>query len=57
MSDLLQLDPGVNVVTEFPETKSEILLRIQSAEDLEAWEEFVSMYRPVIYRMARRRGL
>ena len=44
-------------MTEFPETKSEILLRIQSAEDREAWEEFTSMYRPIIYRMARRQGL
>ncbi len=44
-------------MTEFPETKSDLLLRIQSAEDREAWDQFVSMYRPVIYRMARRRGL
>ena len=44
-------------MTEFPETKSEVLLRIQSAEDREAWDQFVSMYRPVIYRMARRHGL
>lgn len=44
-------------MTEFPETKSEILARIRSAEDREAWEQFVSMYRPVIYRLARRRGL
>ena len=44
-------------MTEFPETQSEVLARIQSPEDREAWEGFVSMYRPVIYRMARRRGL
>ena len=44
-------------MTEFPETKSEVLARIQSPEDREAWEGFVSMYRPVIYRMARRQGL
>ena len=44
-------------MTEFPDTKSEILVRIQSHEDREAWEQFVSMYRPIIYRIARRRGL
>lgn len=44
-------------MTKFPETKSEVLARIQSAHDREAWDQFVSMYRPVIYRMARRRGL
>ncbi|MEM7478675.1 MAG: RNA polymerase sigma factor [Planctomycetota bacterium] len=44
-------------MTEFPETKSEILVRIQTAEDQEAWAQFVSPYRPVIYRLACRRGM
>lgn len=44
-------------MTEFPETHSEVLVRIQSPEDREAWETFASLYRPVIYRMARRHGL
>ena len=44
-------------MTDFPETNSDLLLRIRSAEDREAWDQFVSMYRPVIYRMARRGGL
>ncbi|MCA9138418.1 MAG: sigma-70 family RNA polymerase sigma factor [Planctomycetales bacterium] len=44
-------------MTEFPETKSDLLLRIRSAEDRDAWDQFVSMYRPVIYRMARQHGL
>ena len=44
-------------MTECPETQSKLLARIQSPEDHEAWESFVSMYRPVIYRMARRHGL
>ena len=44
-------------MTEFPETRAEVLRRIRSPRDREAWEEFVSMYRPIVYRMARRRGL
>lgn len=44
-------------MTEFPETQHSLLARVRSADEHEAWERFVLMYRPVIYRMARRRGL
>jgi RNA polymerase sigma-70 factor (ECF subfamily) len=44
-------------MTEFPDTQSLLLANIQSLENREAWSEFVQIYRPVIYRMARRRGL
>jgi RNA polymerase sigma-70 factor (ECF subfamily) len=44
-------------MTEFPDTQSLLLANIQSFENREAWEEFVQVYRPVIYRMARRRGM
>jgi len=42
---------------EFPETRTSLLVRIQSPHDGEAWREFVAIYRPVVYRLARRRGL
>ncbi len=44
-------------MTESPETQSLLLANIQSLENREAWSEFVPIYRPVIYRMARRRGM
>jgi RNA polymerase sigma-70 factor (ECF subfamily) len=44
-------------MTEFPNTQSLLLTNIKSLENREAWAEFVQIYRPVIYRMARRRGL
>jgi RNA polymerase sigma-70 factor (ECF subfamily) len=44
-------------MTEFPETRSTLLVGLKSPEDREAWDDFVATYRPVIYRMARRRGL
>ena len=40
-----------------PETRSSLLLRVGNAEDQAAWEEFVELYHPVIYRTARLRGL
>ena len=44
-------------MTEFPDTQSLLLANIQSLDNREAWAEFVQIYRPVVYRMARRRGM
>jgi RNA polymerase sigma-70 factor (ECF subfamily) len=44
-------------MTEFPQTRLSLIAQVQSPEDREAWEQFVLIYRPVIYRMARRRGM
>jgi len=45
------------MMTEFPETRSSLLAQVRSPDNREAWEQFVLIYRPVIYRMARRRGM
>ncbi|MCA9194792.1 MAG: sigma-70 family RNA polymerase sigma factor [Planctomycetales bacterium] len=39
-----------------PETRASLILRLQNADDLAAWDEFVGMYGPVIFRVARSRG-
>ena len=44
-------------VNELPETRDSLLLQIQSQENKDAWEEFVEIYRPVVYRVAISRGL
>lgn len=44
-------------MTEFPETRESLLMRVGSPADREAWEQFAQIYRPVIYRLARQRGL
>jgi RNA polymerase sigma-70 factor (ECF subfamily) len=44
-------------LTWFPETRESLLLQVRSLANRDAWEAFVMMYRPVIYRLARRRGL
>ncbi len=44
-------------MSDFPDTRDSLLVRIQSLEDQDAWETFVTMYRPLIIRMARNRGL
>ncbi len=44
-------------VSEIPDTRASLLLRIRDPADHAAWNEFAATYQPVIYRMARRRGL
>lgn len=44
-------------MTEFPDTRATLLADIVSPENRRAWDEFVLIYRPPIYRMARRRGM
>ena len=48
---------GGTLVTEMPETRESLLLRLKDPCDREAWDQFADLYRPVVYRLARRRGL
>ena len=38
-------------------TRPSLLVRIRDARDREAWGQFVEIYAPLVYDMARRRGL
>lgn len=40
-----------------PETRKSLLLRLQGSSHCDAWEEFGLIYEPLVYRMARTRGL
>ncbi|MEZ6138181.1 MAG: sigma-70 family RNA polymerase sigma factor [Pirellulaceae bacterium] len=40
-----------------PETRASLILRLRNADDMAAWEEFAGLYGPVVFRVARRRGL
>lgn len=42
---------------EIPETRESLILQIQSPQNRLAWEEFVEIYRPVVYGLAVSRGL
>ncbi|MCA9058057.1 MAG: sigma-70 family RNA polymerase sigma factor [Planctomycetaceae bacterium] len=41
----------------WPETRDSLILRLHDAQDHVAWNEFLAIYRPVVTRMAQRRGL
>jgi len=40
-----------------PKTRASLILRLPSADDAAAWQEFTEIYEPFVYRFARRRGL
>lgn len=40
-----------------PDTRASLLIRIRDPTDEAAWYEFVEIYRPVILRLAQRKGL
>ena len=39
-----------------PETRASLILRLKNAEDVAAWNDFVAIYAPVIFRVACRHG-
>lgn len=44
-------------MSEFPETNQSLIARVRDSADAAAWAEFLGIYQPVVFRMARRRGL
>ena len=42
---------------ELPETRDSLLVRMRDPRDGQAWAEFVQIYEPVVYRLARGQGL
>lgn len=40
-----------------PETRASLILRLPDAADVAAWDEFVSIYGPVVFRLAIRQGM
>lgn len=44
-------------VPDFPETSASLIASIKDPGNAEAWESFEKLYRPVIFRIARAKGL
>ena len=42
---------------DFPETRDSLIAQVRDPLNREAWDQFASICRPVIYRLARRKGL
>ena len=44
-------------MTESPETRLSLIVRLKDGRDREAWGEFLEIYRPLVYRLAQAKGL
>ena len=44
-------------LSDSPATQASLLFRLRDASDARAWSQFVDIYAPLIYDLARRRGL
>ncbi|MEM9644571.1 MAG: sigma-70 family RNA polymerase sigma factor [Planctomycetota bacterium] len=44
-------------MNDFPDTDHRLIAKIQDLGDGVSWDEFLRIYRPVVLRMARRRGM
>lgn len=42
--------------TPVPDTRHSLILRLSGHYDAEAWDQFVSIYEPLVFRLARSRG-
>ena len=40
-----------------PETRSSLLIRVRDPADQAVWHEFAEIYRPLILRLARQKGM
>ena len=40
-----------------PSTRASLLVRLRNPQDERAWTEFTAIYSPLVYRLARRKGL
>jgi RNA polymerase sigma-70 factor (ECF subfamily) len=44
-------------MSDWPDTNPSLILRIKDPQNAAAWNQLMAIYRPVIYRLARRKGL
>ncbi len=45
------------MASHIPDTRHSLIMRLPDRQDVRAWDEFVSIYEPLIYRLARGKGL
>lgn len=45
------------MMAEMPDTQDSLIAQLRDTENVEAWQSFAQLYRPVVYRLARARGL
>jgi RNA polymerase sigma-70 factor (ECF subfamily) len=46
-----------SIVSQPPETRETLIRRLPNTTDVEAWDAFVEIYEPLLFRLARGRGM
>ena len=44
-------------MTPLPETRPSLVLRLRDSQDQQAWETFLEIYQPMIFRLVRQKGI
>src|SRR5262245_32766162 len=44
------------MMQDIPDTRASLLIRLRQPGNQDAWREFASLYEPLIYRLAQRKG-
>jgi RNA polymerase sigma-70 factor (ECF subfamily) len=47
----------LSIVSQPPETRETLIQRLPNAADVEAWDVFLEIYEPLLFRLARGRGM
>ena len=47
----------MTVKSPIPDTRHSLILRLPDSGDVAAWDEFTAIYEPLVYRLARSKGL
>jgi RNA polymerase sigma-70 factor (ECF subfamily) len=48
---------GGIILDDFPDTQPSLIARVKDLGDGASWAEFLGIYQPIVFRMARRRGM
>jgi RNA polymerase sigma-70 factor (ECF subfamily) len=51
------LDQPARILAQSPETRDTLIRRLPNSADAESWNRFVEIYEPLLFRMARGRGM
>ena len=56
LSEQEQVSSDTIVSNSISETRNSLLLRLPDKTDIDAWDQFIDIYQPLVFRLARSKG-
>ena len=56
LSEQEQVSCDTIVSNSISETRNSLLLRLPDKTDIDAWDQFIDIYQPLVFRLARSKG-